>query len=287
MIENIYEVKNNIIVNKYITDINKKRFLRIEAGIMIKTAKNYGYARHSPTDFGYIYSGFYVYEGRGVYIDCKTGTEAVFSKGDFVQRIPGVEHETNCIDENGWREIYILFDGSFFDSLSDCSMMSCEPVLHIGIDDIVKKKMLAAVNRLSLAPDSESPYFLFEMQSLLYEINQINRSNKNIPYVDAACKYIRQHCCHGISMKDVAQAVGVSYNRLRRDFQIITGISMIGYSQIERIKASVYMLTCDKKPIKEVASLTGYANEFIFIKQFTKITGYPPGKYLKLYGGKI
>ncbi len=283
----INNISENINITRSITDKRHNKLLRVEAGIMIKNAENYRTAHHAPKDFGYIYSGFYVYDGRGVYIDCKTNTEIPFSKGDFVQRIPGVEHETNCVDENGWKEIYILFDGSFFDAFSNSGIMTVSPVIHLGKDNTIEKKILAQVNRLSRVSDNDVPYVLFEMQSLIYEINQIGQSNRKLPHVDAACEYIRQNCCNGISMKNTAYKVGVSYNRLRRDFRKVTGMSMSDYCQIERIKSAVYMMTVEKKPIKEVASLTGYANEFIFIRQFSKITGYPPGKYLKLHTQQI
>lgn len=59
------------------------------------------------------------------------------------------------------------------------------------------------------------------------------------------------------------------------------GMTIISFIHKVRIEKSIYYMTVEKIPIKEIMEMVGYQNMNQFYKYFTKETGMTPAAYMK------
>ncbi len=94
-------------------------------------------------------------------------------------------------------------------------------------------------------------------------------------------EYIREHFAGISSMQEVAEHAGLSHDRLRHLFRQQRGISLVGFLTRIRIERSKSLLLHSKLPLKQIAELCGYRDEYYFSAVFKRQTGQPPGAFRK------
>ena len=77
----------------------------------------------------------------------------------------------------------------------------------------------------------------------------------------------------------MASEVNLSPSRFYKLYKDIFGISPKKYLQEIRIEHAKTLLMQNKYMIKEIAEMTGYKNQYHFIRQFKDYTGTTPGKF--------
>ena len=101
-----------------------------------------------------------------------------------------------------------------------------------------------------------------------------------------AMRFIREHTCEGINMKDVLRAVPQSRRRLENRFRRFFGRmphDEILRVQLDRVKR---LLLETGLPLTEIATRAGFAHEEYLSVVFKKQVGLPPGKYRAKHGRK-
>lgn len=88
--------------------------------------------------------------------------------------------------------------------------------------------------------------------------------------------YIEQNFHLPLSIDDISAHIDMSRSHLSRKFKTFTGVSMLDYLNKHRIEKSILLLLHTSKPIKEIASETGFADASYFCKIFKKYTGISP-----------
>ena len=83
------------------------------------------------------------------------------------------------------------------------------------------------------------------------------------------------------SISDMARDVHLSESRFYALYKQIFGISPKNDLIIARIERAKNLLEQNKYNNSEIAAMTGYTNEYHFIRQFKKIEGITPGEYAK------
>ena len=94
---------------------------------------------------------------------------------------------------------------------------------------------------------------------------------------DILLKNLRYH----ITIRQLAERVGLSESKLKYAFKEITGFGVYGYLTKIRMEKAKQLLEESDKTIKEVASLTGYKRITSFIKVFRKIYDTSPAAWRK------
>ncbi len=100
--------------------------------------------------------------------------------------------------------------------------------------------------------------------------------------VSRAVRYIRDHACEGIRVKDLLQAVPQSRRVLESRFQKFIGRTPheeILRVQLDRARS---LLTETDLPLTEVAEQAGFSNTEYLSVVFKKHVGTPPGRYRNL-----
>jgi len=94
-------------------------------------------------------------------------------------------------------------------------------------------------------------------------------------------QYIRDNSATIVSMKQVAEHVGISYDFLRHTFRKLRGKSLVRYLNEVRIERIKTLLTHSKFSLKEIASACGFNDEYYLSAVFRNMTGTTPGQYRK------
>lgn len=105
-----------------------------------------------------------------------------------------------------------------------------------------------------------------------------------------ALSFIKQNLSRGIGASEVIAECGYKKTTFYKLFTEKMNMTPHDYIERERMKLATLMLAEGKK-VKEIATATGYGDEFYFIKKFKKVVGKTPTQYKKsmeemLYGNE-
>jgi LacI family transcriptional regulator len=114
----------------------------------------------------------------------------------------------------------------------------------------------------------------------------VSRHSTNILAIDddevaSAVTYIREHACDSILVRDVLAAVGVSRSTLESRFKTIIGRSIHGEIQRVQIEQARRLIATTELPLKQVATMAGFANVYYMTTIFHEHTGWTPAEYRK------
>lgn len=159
-----------------------------------------------------------------------------------------------------------------------------------GIPQTVHSDML----RLGTLLDSAAPGSYAESFSVLYRVLCALVRASCVEYrhsggrAEAAVAYIREHYgdCE-LTVGEVAAHVHVCEAQLRRIFGPLVGMSPVRYITAVRIGAAKNLLSDTNLSLAEIAHRTGFADEYYFIRQFTREVGLSPGRYRRSNGQNI
>ncbi len=98
-------------------------------------------------------------------------------------------------------------------------------------------------------------------------------------HVRKAEHYIRDHFTTIRSLPEVAEAVGISYDHLRHLFKAKRKKSLVGYLNEMRMERAKTLLIHSRLPLKQVAAMCGFADEYYFSAVFHRSVQMPPGRY--------
>lgn len=94
-------------------------------------------------------------------------------------------------------------------------------------------------------------------------------------------KYSRQE----FNLSQLAETLGISENRLYKQFKSLIGMSFSEYLENERIKAACELLK-NQMPVKDVAEAVGYGSDFSFRRAFKRVMGLAPSYYAEGLGNQ-
>lgn len=100
--------------------------------------------------------------------------------------------------------------------------------------------------------------------------------------VDRALDYIRLHLGEKLTIRDVADSVGLSPSHFSRLFHSATALSPYEYILLQRMDRAKTLLVTTTYSVKEIAYMVGYGNEATFTTAFSDKVGVSPRAYRKL-----
>ncbi len=205
------------------------------------------------------------------------GGKTTFVEGDVMLYAPGARHDQR-----------VSADGV------DCCVQIEPPAdaglsahLHVGhIDDVVLRSELEFLSARS--PDGSatgdallnlrSTAVLLQLLELAFTRTNRDEGRAGL-HVREAERYVKKHYARIGSVEEIATSVGVGPDHLRHVFRRLRGRSLIGYLGEIRLDRARTLLTHADLPIKEIAGLCGYRDEYYFSAIFRKRTGSAPGHY--------
>lgn len=100
--------------------------------------------------------------------------------------------------------------------------------------------------------------------------------------VARAVESMRQNLDQELSLDALAGLAGVSASQLARDFSKFFGVSPRQYQVRLKMQAALDLL--ERMPLAQVAQECGYSDQSAFARQFRKVVGLSPARYLRERG---
>jgi len=92
-------------------------------------------------------------------------------------------------------------------------------------------------------------------------------------------EYIRENFATIASMQEVAVYAGLSHDRLRHLFRQQRGMSLVSFVTRVKLERAKSLLIHSKLPLKQIATLCGFRDEYYFSNVFKRHVGVPPGGF--------
>jgi AraC-like DNA-binding protein len=109
----------------------------------------------------------------------------------------------------------------------------------------------------------------------------VKLTRRNISLIHESKHILDNSFDQHITIASVAQQTGMNEFKLKAGFKQVFGISMFDYLIKTRMQTARGLLLETDKPIKEIASLTGYATKQSFLNAFKKYFHDTPGSFRK------
>jgi AraC-like DNA-binding protein len=93
-----------------------------------------------------------------------------------------------------------------------------------------------------------------------------------------ATDYIHAHVRESLSVSEIARRVGLSLDRMEREFSAVFGMGPRDYISKARFEVAVERLASNES-IAEVAHSCGYSDQSAFTRRFKQMTGMSPTEY--------
>lgn len=135
--------------------------------------------------------------------------------------------------------------------------------------------------------DGKKPYYYLKCRTLMMEIlhgifRENNISHKNeakVKKVDKAMNYITKYHQLPLTLKNMADVVGLSPVYFGSAFKEISGFTPKEYQHYVRINKAKDLLLSGGYTVSEVAELVGYQDIYYFSRMFTRVNGRNPSTY--------
>lgn len=125
---------------------------------------------------------------------------------------------------------------------------------------------------------------LFSLLNIHGESSQREAAPAAERYVLKAEQYIREHLLEIQSVTQIAKQVDISPHYLRHLFKALRGKSLIRYVNEIRIDRAKSLLSHSRLPMKQIAMLCGFRDEYYFSATFRILTHSAPGRFRKRQG---
>lgn len=96
------------------------------------------------------------------------------------------------------------------------------------------------------------------------------------PVIEQAVARIKDRLSLGVDLAAVAEKTGLSYVQFLRRFKAFTGMTPMDYVTSLRLQQAKELLTGSPLPVKKIANVCGFENEYYFSNFFKKHTGRSP-----------
>lgn len=227
----------------------------------------------------------FILSGKGVY---RVNKESYFlTSGDLFLVSPNTEVLYQADQEDPWEYGWVGFSGSDGPILLHAlGFRADHPILiqHPSGAQVLKylrKIYLARGNQLSNAVEMTG--HLYALLSFLITNDSTQRTAEGTGfYVQQAIAYISARYSYDITIREIADYVGLSRSHLFRSFETVIGMSPKEYLTSFRIRQATYLLEHSDLSITSVANSVGFENSLYFSKIFHSQKGCSPTTYRKM-----
>ena len=101
---------------------------------------------------------------------------------------------------------------------------------------------------------------------------------------DLVIGYVERNYANGISLRDVAAAIGYSASHLTTKFREATGTPVTSWIVKRRIVAAQQLLSEGNMSVSAACEAVGFTDMRYFTRQFTRYAGITPGRFRSVNG---
>ena len=228
----------------------------------------------------------YISNGKGVF-EMENAQPIVVEGGTLFLLFPNIWHRYKPLDNTGWEEFWVGFDGHYAEYLmrQDC-FNAGNPVLNMGFNTEFLNifiRLIDTVKYEGVAYTQISSCLVIQLLGLVYaSALMTEKSRTRQEQIIRAARYkIHQNWSDNLNLEKLASEQNVSYVWFRKAFKDIMGISPGQYHLNLKIEKAALMLRETTLLVSEVANEAGFESEFYFSRIFKKKMNVKPSDYRK------
>lgn len=243
---------------------------------------------HTPYEIYYLFSGNIRYLINCNLFDINEGDVVLIKKNEL--------HMTKRLNNSKGENIKIYIEEKAFEQLGKNAeeFKKCFDFNHIVLSTHQKKYVASIFSKIVREQEANTPFsaqllnnYIYELLSFLYKLVFIDTedivADANDPNeeINKAIKYIYTNCDKQITLSEVADFCHMNPSYFSRFFKKSTGLNLIDYINILKIKNAAFMLINTNLSIAEISQNCGFNDQGYFCKTFKKINGITASEYKK------
>lgn len=212
-------------------------------------------------------------------------------KNDFVVVNPMNVHSTRC--RNGNTAILLQIPLSFLEKfvpdireyVFSVDMSSEDPKVQTKLSII-----RSTLQDLWIAYLFEVEGYIFRCYSLIFELiytlihsfskkadrKELKKNQRNLERIETIIGYVREHYKEPLSIREIADIVGLNEIYFSRFFKANMGVTFLEYVHMVRLEKIYVDLLNTNKSIKDIQEKHGFYNEKVFRRMFREVYGCSP-----------
>lgn len=189
-------------------------------------------------------------------------------------------------DENTpWNYIWVGFNGiKASEYIRQLGLDKHNPVINTKNSNLVIEYLnkIFESTKLEQAREIRMLGYLYLFLSVLIEESNVKEpSNYKYEYIQKAIEYIEMNYSRSISIKNIAEHIGLNRSYFSSLFKTSLNITPENFLIQYRVNKACELLKQNKNlRIADVSRSVGYEDQLAFSKTFKKVKGYSPSEYL-------
>ena len=230
------------------------------------------------------YQIVYITKGRGLFASDSTPERQV-CKGRLMILFPGQWHTYHPLQQTGWNEYYIGFEGGIIDNLIKNSFITKEnQLLEVGLNEELVSLFSRALEIAEADKISAQQYL---SGIVLHMIGIILSASKNKIFemgdvdqkIEQAKIIMNENVLKNVDPEELAMKLNISYSWFRKVFKDYTGYAPAKYFQELKLRKAKQLLVGTSQSVKEISFMLDYKSTEHFFSLFKKRTGFTPLEY--------
>ncbi len=232
------------------------------------------------------YQILYIAKGKGV-LEIRDSAPIIIEEGTIFLLFPGVWHRYKPLFDTGWEEFWVGFNGSYVDYLmqQDCFNPQ-NPIIKVGFNSEILNiflRLIAVSKQENLVFSQMASCFVIQLLGLVNASALMIDANKSRQeQIIQAIQYkLIENWDKDLNFELIATENNISYDWFRKAFKNVVGVSPGQYVLNIKIQKAAQMLQETNLTISEIATKTGFENEFYFSRIFKSKMNTTAGSYRK------
>lgn len=230
------------------------------------------------------YQIVYITKGRGLFASDSTPERQV-CKGRLMILFPGQWHTYHPLQQTGWDEYYIGFEGGIIDNLIKNSFITKEnQVLEVGLNEELVSLFSRALEIAEADKISAQQYLsgivlhmvgiiLSASKNKIFEMGDVDQK------IEQAKIIMNENVLKNVDPEELAMKLNISYSWFRKVFKDYTGYAPAKYFQELKLRKAKQLLVGTSQSVKEISFMLDYKSTEHFFSLFKKRTGFTPLEY--------
>lgn len=232
--------------------------------------------------------------GKGIF-ESPSGRYQLKENMAFIMR-SGLDYYYEADEEDPWSYMWICISGDMVNRVIEhLQKINCEILAFSDMKPVLDCfESLLSHNSINSLEDEL--YYNGVISTILYHCLKAEPADnlhliKSDPegdtlanekrYIYLASGFIAQNYCMDITVKDIANYVGIDRSYFGKLFKKHTGVTAGKYLQQYRMNKAMFLLESSHDSIADIARSVGFNYEHYFINVFKQYTGFTPSEYRK------
>jgi len=163
-----------------------------------------------------------------------------------------------------------------------------DPAVCEKVSLLLKAAVKAIHSEDCIAPSLRARTCLYEILTVLTEYSvqtarrQLASPQSHNRYTRKACSYVKEHLGEKLTVTEVAEASGISYNHLKTVFQKDMNMPLVEYINRQRVRRVEHLITTGEHTLEEAGAAVGIHDPKYLSRLFRRYTGMTATEYRRV-----